>query len=78
MVTLVGITRIHSIDKHIGDLIQWENSRTQLLASLLDLNDRRQQTIYTLFAARSAAEREAGYRSYQALGAEILTTRGAA
>ncbi len=71
-ITLFGITRIHIIDERIGTLIQEENSRSRLLASLLEFNDRRQEATYPLIAARSAAERDAGYRSYQALREQVL------
>lgn len=76
VVTLVGITRIHIIDERIGTLIHEEQSRSQLLASLLELNEQRQQAIYTLFAARSGVDRDAGYRNYQALGEQVLATLG--
>lgn len=75
LVTLVGITRIHVIDGRIAELVREENSRTSLLASLLEFDDRRQQSIYALFAAGSPAEREAGYKNYSALGAEVSAKR---
>ena len=74
LVTAVGISRIHSIEQRIGELVREENSRTQVVASLLDLNDGRQQAIYTLITARNRAEREAAQSRYQALNQAVLST----
>jgi diguanylate cyclase (GGDEF)-like protein/PAS domain S-box-containing protein len=76
LVTLVGMTRIHIIDRRIGELVHEENSRTTLLTSLLTVNDQRQQLIYALFTARGRAEREAVYSGYRALGADVVATLG--
>jgi diguanylate cyclase (GGDEF)-like protein/PAS domain S-box-containing protein len=71
VVTLAGMARIHVIDERVGDIVRAENVRTGLLASLLELNDQRQNAIYALLAASGRDAREARYADYRALGAQI-------
>jgi diguanylate cyclase (GGDEF)-like protein/PAS domain S-box-containing protein len=74
LVTLVGIARIYIIDQRIGELVRSDTSRTRMLVSLLEFNDRRQQLIYALFAARSRTERAGAYAEFKAQGDEALAT----
>ncbi|MBI4189425.1 MAG: EAL domain-containing protein [Betaproteobacteria bacterium] len=74
VVTLLGISRIYTINQRIEALVYEQNFKSELLATLLTVSQQRQQIMYQLFSARDAAQRNDAYQKYQALVGPLFAT----
>ncbi len=74
VVTLLGISRIYTINQRIEALVYQQNFKSELLATLLTVSQQRQQAMYRLFGAHDVAEREVAYRDYRGQAGQLFAT----
>ena len=67
VITLFGVSRIYAINQRIEALVYEQNSKSELLASLLANTRERQRLTLQLLALKDPAERESANRQHRAL-----------
>ncbi len=72
VVTAFGLTRIRTIHEQVEAAVHEQELVSELLATLLRVNEQRQKIIHQLFMARSRAEREAAYKRFKDTGGQLF------
>jgi diguanylate cyclase (GGDEF)-like protein/PAS domain S-box-containing protein len=73
VLTLLGLTRIHAINRQVEAAVREQALVSDLVRTLLKVNQQREQVMHELFAAGSLAEREAVYERYKNLAGQLFT-----
>jgi diguanylate cyclase (GGDEF)-like protein/PAS domain S-box-containing protein len=73
-ITLLGVSRIYTINQHIEALVDEQNVKSEILALLLTATQQREESMHKLFSARDNSERSTAYREYRDRTEPLFTT----